>query len=315
VSTVLTLVLALLLAAPKSAPQPDPTEELFSRSHVLRPLADGYAVSGTSGGVGVYAVTQGCELTQVGRLVLPSAVRDIAVQGKLVYAALGPQGLAVVDVTNPEKPLLVTRLATDRAINLLTLEGKTLHAASGTLGVTVFDLSRPKKPKVAKTFALPGLTGRPFVDGDRVLVPTSGLCAYTRDSQQPTCRPGPRVDTVFRLGGQLFASSGLDLCPVDEAATTPLTFDAPTCVKLPERLRAALPLGDTQALLAAGTNQCPKLEVKKCLQPSDCAAGATQAALLAGPATPGTCVNLDATPTLLFLATDAGGPKCEKRAP
>jgi hypothetical protein len=43
--------------------------------------------------------------------------------------------------------------------------------------------------------------------------------------------------------------------------------------------------------------------------------GAPLPRLEAGPTTSGTCVNLDATATLLFLATDAGGPKVLRRKP
>ena len=76
-STILTLFFALLLVAPKAQPQPSPTDELFSRTHVLRPLAEGFAVAGTTGGLAVYSVSGTGETALVGRLVLPSAVRDL----------------------------------------------------------------------------------------------------------------------------------------------------------------------------------------------------------------------------------------------
>ena len=112
-------------------------------------------------------------------------VSDVAIQGNYAYVALGGDGpimptgfgagVAVVDITNPHKPIPVGHVSTEGAALGIAVRGKYAYVADyGGLGLVVIDISNPKKPSVVGSFQPIGNKTPEFYDvalkGDYVYV-------------------------------------------------------------------------------------------------------------------------------------------------
>jgi hypothetical protein len=75
--------------------------------------------------------------------------RDLALSGNILAAA-GADGVTLIDVSDPQTPVVKGRYATEYA-EAVAAEGRYAYVAEGYRGLTVLDISRPSHPSVASS--------------------------------------------------------------------------------------------------------------------------------------------------------------------
>jgi hypothetical protein len=80
------------------------------------------------------------------------AAADIAVEDGFAYIAIGDQGLAVVDVSDPENPVLIGTAVGIGYAHRLAKHGNRVYITAGQFGVLEFDVSDPTSPVWVDTF-------------------------------------------------------------------------------------------------------------------------------------------------------------------
>ncbi|MEO8083035.1 MAG: type II toxin-antitoxin system PemK/MazF family toxin [Ardenticatenales bacterium] len=103
--------------------------------------------------------------------ILAGHVTDLAVRSGLVFAALGPAGLQVVDAQDPLRLAPVAGVSVAGPIDLLALGDDTLYTADATSGtVRIFNLADGRHPVPVGTFAAGGpILGLAVGDGTLLL--------------------------------------------------------------------------------------------------------------------------------------------------
>jgi hypothetical protein len=101
---------------------------------------------------------------------LPSAVRAIAVRQGYVYAALGEEGLSVIDARDPTNPSVVGSLDTPGIAVDAIITGSLLLVADGPWGLRIFDVSTPAQPTATGNLDTPGNAQRLTVVGNLVYI-------------------------------------------------------------------------------------------------------------------------------------------------
>lgn len=84
--------------------------------------------------------------------VLPGPVMDLLPDGDLLYAALGHEGVGVLDVTRPGQPRLVFRLPLPGTAAHLVREGDRLYVVSGYSGLHILSLQDRRSPQAIGHF-------------------------------------------------------------------------------------------------------------------------------------------------------------------
>jgi hypothetical protein len=84
-----------------------------------------------------------------GSINLPQT-RRICIFGAYLFAASGPQGLRIIDVDDPEKPVVVGSCLTEMA-NDVIVRGDLACVADGPRGLATVDVSDPRNPKLMGT--------------------------------------------------------------------------------------------------------------------------------------------------------------------
>ncbi|PIP78450.1 MAG: hypothetical protein COW84_11870, partial [Gammaproteobacteria bacterium CG22_combo_CG10-13_8_21_14_all_40_8] len=77
---------------------------------------------------------------------VPLAASNIVVNGNTIYAAMGERGAAIIDVTDPFKPVVQYRFNQLGPIWDVDFSGNTLYLARGAAGLLTVDVTDPKKP-------------------------------------------------------------------------------------------------------------------------------------------------------------------------
>lgn len=211
-------------------------------------------------------------LAEIGRLPLPGTSTSGALLETTAFLALGSHGLAVVDVSAPDRPRLVTTVPpVDAGIptRLLALDGTRLAVADGRnheVGpwqLRVLDVRDPPRPRQLGLLPLTDPPDRLWFEGDRLSVftakwPNSGPVLTNVDVSEPS-RPRivlrhplawPAADLV-RDGETAYAAVQVDWpgSPGDwprKGRIERLDVSDPTTVTL----RAALDLDGTAGPLA-----------------------------------------------------------------
>ena len=152
----------------------DPREELTSRTYDV--LLEGSTVyRGTTAGVVIEDVTEPEKPKRLGVAFLPGSVNDLEWIGKferavatacpslpdggsgcpapppmlLLVAAAGPEGVFLIDVTDPAQPRQVSRFDTAGAAMHVAVAFPLLFVADGTNGVVAIDAADPEHPALA----------------------------------------------------------------------------------------------------------------------------------------------------------------------
>lgn len=107
-------------------------------------------------------------------------INAIAVAHGYAYLAIGKQGIAIVDVTDPEAPRLVSHYDTPGDARDLALHWPYLLVADGKAGLRVLDLTAPTRPVEIARYATTDCANQ-VVSADRriyVLQPLGGLLIF-----------------------------------------------------------------------------------------------------------------------------------------
>jgi hypothetical protein len=116
-----------------------------------RPDTDG---DGVSDGTEVQADTNPLDnlpaITGViGTLPLPGTAKDVCLDGNRALVALGPEGLAVVDVSRVDTPTIIARVDTPGDARSVACDRSFVAVADGTAGLAIVDLSDPPAAFIA----------------------------------------------------------------------------------------------------------------------------------------------------------------------
>ncbi|MBN2028852.1 hypothetical protein JW824_01275, partial [bacterium] len=79
-------------------------------------------------------------------------IYDIAISGIYVYAVSGPDGLYIIDASNPSTPIEVSHYETEHWAYGVDVSGDYVYIADGYSGLRVIDVSDPTSPEVVGFF-------------------------------------------------------------------------------------------------------------------------------------------------------------------
>ena len=105
-----------------------------------------YAYVGEGSSFVVVDISNPTSPSPIGRIPIPSSVRDVAVSGQYAFLADNDAGLQVVDVTTPAVPKLVGYYYTPEVATGVAVSGAHAIAVDGAGDFLVFDISTPKSP-------------------------------------------------------------------------------------------------------------------------------------------------------------------------
>lgn len=115
-------------------------------------------------GLQIYTLSETGLPRLAGSLITSGAAASVELSGRYAYVANGLMGIDVIDVQNPEKPVLKSAFNVEQFTWDVAVERNFLYAATGgTLGI--FDIENPLKPRFLSTMtsAPPWLQGISFV--------------------------------------------------------------------------------------------------------------------------------------------------------
>jgi len=92
----------------------------------------------------------------LGSVNTPDEAYDVALSGNTAFVAGGSQGLWIVDVTDPQNPVITDSVNTPNAAYGLALSGNTAFVAAGPEGLEIMDISDPKVPVMIGSADTPG---------------------------------------------------------------------------------------------------------------------------------------------------------------
>lgn len=129
------------------------------------------------------------------QLPLPGIVQHITIHGPLALVATNA-GLAIVDVRNPRRPLLLKNLALGRTTYQVLAAGDRAYLAMGALGLLQIDLRDPLNPQVSGHLTPGDSVRRLALDGERAYLGTDGgellVVDLERLAGHPQWRPAAR---------------------------------------------------------------------------------------------------------------------------
>ncbi len=109
-------------------------------------VAGNYAYLGMGPELIVLSISNPMTPTQVGSILLPNTVQDVAVMGSLAYVVEGTSGLQVIDVSNPAHPAVIGALLVPGAAQRIVMAGNTAYIAAGAGGLRIVNVSNPANP-------------------------------------------------------------------------------------------------------------------------------------------------------------------------
>ena len=101
----------------------------------------------------------------------------VQVVGQRAYVAIWEEGVAILDVSNPQKPTEVGRFSSPGAVYSVYVENQTAYVAANQAGLQIFDISNPDKPKRLGSFDPNPTTKREY--GVQDVVVKDGLAFVT----------------------------------------------------------------------------------------------------------------------------------------
>jgi hypothetical protein len=139
---------------------------------------------------------------KVGSAYFGDYVRALKVVEGHAFVARDTLGLAVLDVTDPTKPVYRGSFAAGRQAAALDSRGKVLFVIGEAGDLTAFDISTPANPLAVGMLVLPGSPQSVRVLGNYLLVPAGAEGLLVIEAADPSKM---RLVTRFKLGG--FAES------------------------------------------------------------------------------------------------------------
>ena len=103
--------------------------------------------AGAAAGVVIYDIKNPSAPAEVSTVFLPGSVMSIVQEKNMLYAATGPDGVTVIDVTSKAEPAVRRVFRTSGgAWKAVPLEPDLIVVADGSMGVSLFDVSVPGDP-------------------------------------------------------------------------------------------------------------------------------------------------------------------------
>jgi hypothetical protein len=158
------------------------------------------------------------------------AASDVVVKDeRWAFVAAGPQGITVVDVSEPRKPRAVALIETPGAAVRLSLRGDLLLVADGSMGAAIIDVRDPRTPRPIAAWRSKGYVKHAvFGDAGAIFVAegTAGVARLAFD--------GEALSEVWRLdtegearaiclrGGSLYVADGAaGIAAIDVSGAAP----------------------------------------------------------------------------------------------
>jgi hypothetical protein len=128
---------------------------------------DGRVFAGTSGSCTITATNNGFSASATGivrtfsptalsSISIPGYANNVDVNGNYAYVAAGATGLQVVDVSNPQAPVIVGAKDTPGNANDIRIAGNLAYIADGSAGLQILDISNPTAPVIVGSVDTPG---------------------------------------------------------------------------------------------------------------------------------------------------------------
>ena len=108
--------------------------------------------------------------TEIGKIMLPSTVLGVKVNGNYAYVANDAAGLRIIDVSNPSFPSEVACYDTSGQATGLDINGTYVYLADGERGLRIIDISNPFQPQEIGFYDTNGLASKVAVNGNFVYV-------------------------------------------------------------------------------------------------------------------------------------------------
>jgi len=144
------------------------------------------------------ATTESLKLELLFNLPLPGNARSIALKENLAYVSLIYDGLAIVDISNPETPRLIRHIRAGITPMYLAIEGDKCFEGDRNRGLQVLDLSKPTSPRIQSRVNYPPMVlfVYPLKEYVYLACGGEGLMTLQRLPQKPFARPVARFSKV-----------------------------------------------------------------------------------------------------------------------
>lgn len=138
---------------------------LITRMRTSRParavaIEGNFLYLGEKGGVSVFDVTTPERPHRVGGTALPwhmrtvSDMKQLVVQGGMLYVADGKNGLLIMDIKDPKRPIVSGSMNFFQdSVFSLSISGQIVYVSAAKTGTHVVDVSNPASPQVLTSFA------------------------------------------------------------------------------------------------------------------------------------------------------------------
>jgi hypothetical protein len=146
-------------------------------------------------GLGIYEPTAD-GFRRIGTATGLANAWGVRVRDELAFVSDGLDGLAVIDIANPEAPLLIGRVATGGQARGIAVNGDIVYVAAGSSGLVIVDVSDPRAPRViGRSEDVPGTAMRvDYMDGYAYLAAWTDARVY--DVSDPTA---PAFEGAVRM--------------------------------------------------------------------------------------------------------------------
>jgi len=108
-------------------------------------------------------------VSSLGNVAIPFCY-GVHIDGDFAYVASGPEGLHIVDVSNPGLPLIVGTANTVGSAIMVDVAGDYAYVADGDIDLAVVDISNPTAPAVVGSVLIPASAFDVDAEGDYVFV-------------------------------------------------------------------------------------------------------------------------------------------------
>jgi hypothetical protein len=134
---------------------------------------------------------------KVGSLRLRGEPYNVAVQGNHAHIASGPEGLVIVDISQPEKPKVASTFPVEDFGNAVAVSGSSAHISDGKAGVTKVNISNPAAPKLEAVFDTPGESQGVVHCVSLIIVPDSDSLIILKQRIEGPEAPSPEEERVL----------------------------------------------------------------------------------------------------------------------
>jgi len=141
-------------------------------------VTDNYACCAFQNGLAVMDISDPQNPTIISQLYLPGESKDIAIDGFIVFVAGGRGGVFILDITNPEQPVLLgTCEIQGYDISRIFISGDFAYVSDLTYGLFIVDVSDRTNPSVVGQYHTTDNIEGTYVDNNiaYVTISASGL--------------------------------------------------------------------------------------------------------------------------------------------